>query len=174
MNEKQILALLSSARKTRIELRDAVKVRLAEVGQPVEFDWEENEAPSYASSAFDNDLSDAYITKIWLNDGRVFANLYAYYLGETATNVDLTNEAYVDWDDILEHLIDDYNETNGLVVSILNALVEKYCEKYPDEYEFDAMSFGYDLDGEIITSNGDGKKGALNWVLKDVIPDLIM
>ena len=64
-------------------------------------------------------------------------------------------------------------KTNELIVSILNALVEKYCEKYPDEYEFDNVSFGYDEEGKIMTSNGDGLKESLEWVLKEVVPDLI-
>ena len=59
-----------------------------------------------------------------------------------------------------------------LTVSILNSLVEAYCKKYPDEYDFDDQSFGY-TDDEIIPANGDDLEDALDWVLTDVIPDLI-
>ena len=59
-----------------------------------------------------------------------------------------------------------------LVVSILNSLVEGYCKKYPNEYNFDDQSFGY-TDEEIMSANGDDLEDSLAWVLEDVIPDLI-
>jgi len=58
------------------------------------------------------------------------------------------------------------------IVSILNTLVEKYCQKYPDEYNLDDQGFGY-TDSQIITANGDDLELSLDWVLKDVIPDLL-
>jgi hypothetical protein len=71
----------------------------------------------------------------------------------------------------MKHYILNKRETDE-IVSIINALVEKYCQKYPDEYNFDEQSFGY-TDSKIITANGDDLELSLDWVLKDVIPDLL-
>lgn len=71
----------------------------------------------------------------------------------------------------MKHYILNKRETDE-IVSIINALVEKYCQKYPDEYNFDEQSFGY-TDSQIITANGDDIEPSLDWVLKDVIPDLL-
>jgi hypothetical protein len=71
----------------------------------------------------------------------------------------------------MKHYILNKRETDE-IVSIINALVEKYCQKYPDEYNFDEQSFGY-TDSQIITANGDDLELSLDWVLKDVIPDLL-
>ena len=73
----------------------------------IEYDWEENCAPSMPSGAFEPDLTDAYITKIWNDRGLVKANLHAYYLGEDRFGVDLGDEIYTDWEDILDHLTSD-------------------------------------------------------------------
>ncbi len=58
-------------------------------------------------------------------------------------------------------------------VSVVNSLIEAYCEKYPDEHDFDSESIGYTDDGEIIAANGDDLADVLNWVNSEVIPDLI-
>jgi hypothetical protein len=71
----------------------------------------------------------------------------------------------------MKHYILNKRETDE-IVSIINALVEKYCQKYPDEYNFDEQSFGY-TDSQIITASGDDLELSLDWVLKDVIPDLL-
>ena len=71
----------------------------------------------------------------------------------------------------MKHYILNKRETDE-IVSILNTLVEKYCQKYPDEYNFDEQGFGY-TDSQIITANGDDLELSLDWVLKDVIPDLL-
>ena len=63
-------------------------------------------------------------------------------------------------------------ETDGFV-SVVNSLIEAYCEKYPDEHDFDSESIGYTDDGEIIAANGDGLADVLDWVNGEVIPDLI-
>jgi len=60
-----------------------------------------------------------------------------------------------------------------LTVSIVNTLIERYCKKYPDEYEFDECSIGILDDNEIATTNGDTLEDALSWVLKTVIPDIL-
>lgn len=60
-----------------------------------------------------------------------------------------------------------------LVVSIVNTLIEKYCEKYPEEHDFDEESIGYTSEGEIIPANGDELSDVLDWVHKEIIPDLL-
>ena len=63
-------------------------------------------------------------------------------------------------------------EAEGFV-SVANSLIEAYCEKYPDEYNFDDCSVGYDEDGNIMAANGDDFADVLEWVNGEVIPDLI-
>lgn len=60
-----------------------------------------------------------------------------------------------------------------LVVSIVNTLIEKYCEKYPEEHDFDEESIGYTSEGEIISANGDDLTDVLDWVHSEIIPDLL-
>lgn len=60
-----------------------------------------------------------------------------------------------------------------VVVSVLNALVEKFCEKHPEEFEFDNLSFVYDEKGEVKTYNGDDVVESMEWVLNEVIPDVL-
>ena len=108
MKKNEMNALIVTARETRNQIKNAIKECLTKIGKPVEFDWENNGAPSYASGAFDEDLTDAYITKIWLGKGGlILVNLYAYYLGDEREEVDLADECCVDWEDILEYLIDE-------------------------------------------------------------------
>ena len=63
-------------------------------------------------------------------------------------------------------------ETDGFV-SVVNSLIEAYCEKHSDEHDFDSESIGYTDNGEIISANGDDLADVLNWVNGEVIPDLI-
>jgi hypothetical protein len=65
------------------------------------------------------------------------------------------------------------SETEGFV-SVINSLIQAYCEKYPDEHDFDSESIGYTDDGEIIAANGDDLADVLDWVNGEVIPDLIV
>ena len=64
------------------------------------------------------------------------------------------------------------NEADA-VVSVVNSLIERYCAKYPDEYDFDELSIGYDNNGNIYCANGDDLTDALEWVNSEVIPDLV-
>ena len=63
-------------------------------------------------------------------------------------------------------------ETDAFV-SVVNSLIEAYCEKYPDEYDFGMCSIGYEDDGFIYAANGDDLVDVLEWVNSEVIPDLI-
>ena len=62
--------------------------------------------------------------------------------------------------------------TTELEVSILNELIERYCDKYPDEYCFDELSVGFGPDGKIKPVDGSDLNETLEWVLEEVIPDL--
>jgi hypothetical protein len=63
------------------------------------------------------------------------------------------------------------NEADA-VVSVINSLIERYCAKYPDEFDFDELSIGYDNNGNIFCANGDDLTDTLEWVNSEVIPDL--
>jgi len=58
-------------------------------------------------------------------------------------------------------------------VSVANSLIQAYCEKYPDEYDFDSAGIGYSTNGSIFSANGDDLVDVLNWINSEVIPDLI-
>jgi hypothetical protein len=64
------------------------------------------------------------------------------------------------------------NEADA-IVSVVNSLIERYCAKYPDEFDFDELSIGYDNNGNIFCANGDDLTDTLEWVNSEVIPDLI-
>lgn len=87
-------------------VRQYIKDILKEKGGSVSFDWESCEAPSYASGEFDEDLTDVYITKLYLDGDLIKADLHAYYLVDDLKGVDLADEMDVDWVDILQNLID--------------------------------------------------------------------
>ena len=62
-------------------------------------------------------------------------------------------------------------EIDGFV-SVVNSLIERYCEKYPDEYDFDDLSIGFTQSGQIFCVNGDDIADTLDWVNSEIIPDL--
>jgi hypothetical protein len=64
------------------------------------------------------------------------------------------------------------NEADA-VVSVVNSLIERYCAKYPDEYDFDSAGIGYTTNGRIFSANGDDLADTLEWVNSEVIPDLV-
>jgi hypothetical protein len=64
-------------------------------------------------------------------------------------------------------------ETEGFV-SVVNSLIQAYCEKYPDEYDFDSAGIGYSTEGSIFTANGDDLADTLEWVNSEIIPDLVI
>ncbi len=62
-------------------------------------------------------------------------------------------------------------EAEGFV-SIVNSLIQAYCDKYPDEHDFDMESIGYTDDGEIFAVNDD-LTDVLDWVLNGIIPEMV-
>jgi len=96
--------LLRVNRITYDAMKKAVVKALIKIGEPVEFDWENESAPSYPSGAFQDDLTDVYITKIWLDRDLIKVNLHAYYIGEDLEDIDLNDDVCVDWEDLLDAL----------------------------------------------------------------------
>ena len=89
-------------RKARLEM-----CKLLNEHGPIEFDWEDCDAPSIASTQFEDDLADCYVGKLWAEGEYAYADLHAYYLGEDVENVDLVNdECNVDWLDLLDWVVD--------------------------------------------------------------------
>ena len=63
-------------------------------------------------------------------------------------------------------------EADGFV-SIVNNLIQAYCDKYPEEHNFDEESIGFTDDGEIMSDDGDDLTDTLEWVNSEIIPDLL-
>ena len=64
------------------------------------------DAPSTVSMQFQDDIADCYITKMWVGeDGKVYADLYAYYIQENMENVCLNDDNNTDWATIIEFLV---------------------------------------------------------------------
>ena len=70
----------------------------------ITFEWGGGNAPSIVSTMFDDDITDCYITKLRTDGRDVFADLYAYYIGDDMENVFLADEINVDWIEILEYV----------------------------------------------------------------------
>lgn len=106
--QEEMKQMCHTVAETIKQMEKAVRYILRKKGEPVEFDLENSNAPSYASGSFQEDLTDVYITKIWVDEhGSIRVNLYAYYLdGKTLEDISLCDEVCVNWQDILEHLLD--------------------------------------------------------------------
>lgn len=108
MDVKKYKDLVNKANEINNECQNAVREILANEKKKISFDWNNCDAPSIASQQFDEDITDAYITDIWLDGGMngiIKVNLHAYYLGEDREDIDLNDEIGVDWSDILDYLI---------------------------------------------------------------------
>jgi len=100
-------ALVEQVATLKEKVKNAVLIALQEHGKAVEFDYDNGDAPSINVGCFDDDVTDAYITKIWADGGLVKANLHAYYLGDDREDIDLGDECLgaSDWADILDYVI---------------------------------------------------------------------
>lgn len=115
MSTNEMRKLIDQATAIRNDIKGAVKECLVKLGATdeehgVEFDWEESDAPSIASTQFGDDLADSYITKIWYDKGLIKVNLHAYYVGDDRENIDLASECNVDYEDILDYLVCELEE----------------------------------------------------------------
>ena len=109
-NKTEVNAFLDKFNEMKRDVKQLLMDCLIEIGHPIEFDFDECDAPSISSGRFDDDLTDAYITKIWCNNGLVYVNLHAYYLGEDREGVDLSDEYDVDYADILLYILEELPE----------------------------------------------------------------
>ena len=101
----EYMAISAKARNEIDNVREAVSEILDEKGT-VSFDWEDGEAPSFASTQFGEDYADSYITKLYRKDSTIYADLHAYYKEDDLERVELAEETAVDWIDILDKLIE--------------------------------------------------------------------
>ena len=66
---------------------------------------EEDYCSWVVSGDFDEDVTDARISAMWIEDDFIFCDLYAYYIGETLENELLANAVNNDdYDDIADNL----------------------------------------------------------------------
>lgn len=110
MTTNEMQQLIERADETRNLIKAAireclVKLNATDEEHGLEFDWEEDCAPSYPSTQFSDDLADSFVTKIWLDGELIKVNLHAYYVGDDRENIDLADETCVDWEDILSNLL---------------------------------------------------------------------
>lgn len=74
----------------------------------VEFNWFDGIAPSFACSQIDEDVTDVYIKYVRFISGyKLVAKVHAYYQCLDTIEIDLEQEPYMDWFDLLMYL----NET---------------------------------------------------------------
>lgn len=60
-------------------------------------------------------------------------------------------------------------------VTLVNNLIEMFCNKNPDEFTFDDASIGYDPETlEITAANGDDIEDVLKWVNVCIMPATVV
>lgn len=105
-----LIKMVQNAQET---MQAAVANTLKEHGEPIEFDTDCG-APSIDVGCFDSngDNTDAYVTKIWEDNGIVRANLYGYYVGDDRENVSLNDQhlGASDWAELLEYIINEIED----------------------------------------------------------------
>ena len=80
VNEEFINECINTYNTIREKTREKCVQALKALGGSVEWDWENEDAPTITSIYFDDDLSDCYVTKAWLDEaGNIKVNLHAYY-----------------------------------------------------------------------------------------------
>lgn len=91
--------------KAKLKAKETLKEFIAEYGEQT-YDWEKyDESPSIPSIYFGEDITDAYITKIWLDKDSLIVNEHAYYLNEDRENIYLDNEFFVDYVELLDWIV---------------------------------------------------------------------
>ena len=68
----------------------------------ITWDWEEEDAPCIETDCFDDDITDTYVTAMWLDGKAIMVNLHAYYKADDKEDVMLSN--VICGDDYLEIL----------------------------------------------------------------------
>ena len=63
------------------------------------------DAPAIISTDFADDVADCYISKLYIDGEDIFADLYAYYIGDDRKDVHLNKEYNTNWAEIITYLI---------------------------------------------------------------------
>jgi hypothetical protein len=84
-------------RKARLEI-----CKLLNEHGPIEFDWENSDAPSICSMQFRDDVADCYVKALEVEGDTLYADLHAYYLGEDLDGTDILNSEAVEWCSLLD------------------------------------------------------------------------
>ena len=105
MTKENLLRFIERSREAQKIAKAYCIVVLQEIGHPVEFDWDSSDAPSIDSAKVDDDVTDCYIEKVWLDRGLIKVNLHAYYLGDDREDIDLADECNADYVELLDYLI---------------------------------------------------------------------
>ena len=105
MTKESLLRFIERNREVQKTAKAYCIAVLQEIGHPVEFDWDCSDAPSIDSTHFDDDVTDCYIEKVWLESGLIKVNLHAYYMGEDREDIDLADECNADYVELLDYLI---------------------------------------------------------------------
>lgn len=82
-----------------------IKALVNERGGRIEFDWENDDAPSIDSKSFKGDVADCYIKALYMEDETLHADLHAYYLGDDNSGVNLVDDESICWCSLLGDLI---------------------------------------------------------------------
>lgn len=107
--KEQYKEFIKKSMKTQKTIQEASRFDVANILKEkgkIEFNWEDGDAPSFASSLFKDDITDAYIASLSIDGDIIYADLHAYYLDDDICGVDLAEELDTDWLDILDHIID--------------------------------------------------------------------
>ena len=105
LTKEKLLLFIKRSRSAQKQAKEYCLKVLEEIGHPVEFDWDTSDAPSIDSTQFDDDVTDCYIERVWLDKGLIKVNLYAYYIGDRREDIDLADECNADYVDLLSYLI---------------------------------------------------------------------
>lgn len=105
-NEQFIERALFILNEIKTTAREKCVETLKQLGGSVEWDWQEDDAPSMLSINFADDVADCYITKAYLDEaGNIKVNLHAYYLYcDDYEDLLLEDEPNADYVDLLEYL----------------------------------------------------------------------
>ena len=105
-NEQFIGHAIYTLNEIKTTARQKCIETLKQLGGSVEWDWQEDDAPSMLSINFGDDVADCYITKAYLDEAdNIKVNLHAYYLNcEDYDDLLLEDEPNADYVDLLEYL----------------------------------------------------------------------
>ena len=105
MTKENLQRFIERSREAQKIAKAYCIVVLQEIGHPIDFDWDTSNAPSIDSTQFDDDVTDCYIERVWLDKGLIKVNLYASYIGDRREDIDLADECNADYVDLLSYLI---------------------------------------------------------------------